>query len=300
MSKEMEYVKSMVKKLTEAGFAAKFDGDIDPISLRRYIEDAQTAMTIEKGVRFDKMKFGDIDAIVAVPECLSDKCVIFYIHGGGLICGSAESSKAFASLLASETGFLTYALSYRLAPENPYPAAVEDCFAAYTEIIEKHKNTPVVVVGESGGAYLSIVTTLMARDKKVRMPAAVVAYSAITDMSGTINRNRPDTDDFTVTVNGAKTLSKMYCPDKEKLKEPYCSPYFAKYNDMPPMFLVWDEKETLAPDNELLVEAIQKENGVIKYKAYKNCFHSFATTGKGTPESLDALENTVSFIKSHV
>ncbi len=299
MSKEMAYTKQMIAKMMNIGFVPKFDGGFDPLQLRKTIEMAQNNMHVEEGVTFVEEKFGVMDAELAIPNNDKNDGIVIYIHGGGLVCGNAKSSRGYSSLIAKETGCKTYAFSYRLAPEDPYPAAVEDCYLAYKTITENNPDKPVALIGESGGAYLSIVTALMARDNGLRMPAAVIPYSAVVDISLKLDRIRPDTEDNTVTANGLVDLADCYCPDKERRTEPYCSPYYASFENMPPMLLAWDRKETLAADNEFVVEQLLKNGIEVEYKAYDDCFHAFATTGKGTPESKEVLDNSVAFILKH-
>ncbi len=296
----MQATKAAIAQMMAIGFAPKFDGGFDPLQLRKTIEMAQNNMYVEPGVKFVEEKFGVMDAELCIPDNDKDDGIVIYIHGGGLVCGNAKSSRGYSSLIAKETGCKTYAFSYRLAPEDPYPAAVEDCYLAYKTITENNPDKPVVLIGESGGAYLSVVTALMARDKGLRMPAAVIPYSVLTDMTGTIDRIRPDTEDNTVTADGITELFKLYCPDENRRKETYCSPYLADYTGFAPTLLAWDRRETLAPDNELLAAALKKCGVEVEYKAYDDCFHAFATTGKGTPESSEVLNNTVAFIEKHI
>lgn len=299
-SKEMQATKAMIVKMMSIGFAPKFDGGFDPMQLRRTIEMAQNNMYVEPGVTFVEEKFSVMDAELCIPDNDKDDAIVIYIHGGGLICGNAKSSRGYSSLIAKETGCKTYSFSYRLAPEDPYPAGVEDCFLAYKTITDNNPEKPVVLIGESGGAYLSVVTTLKARDNGLRMPAAVIPYSVVLDVSGKLDRNRPDTEDNTVTADGLNRLAELYCPDESLRTAAYCSPYYADFTGFAPTLLAWDKKETLAPDNEYLVEVLKKNNVEVEYKAYDDCFHAFATTGKGTPESLEVLNNTVAFIEKHI
>ena len=299
-STEMRNLIIMMKKMMERGFGAKFDGDLDPNQLRSVIELAQGNMPLEPGVRIEKEKFGGMDAELAVPEDPREDALIIYIHGGGLVCGNAGTSRGYTSLLAAETRIPTYAFSYRLAPENPYPAAADDCILAYEEIGKKNPGKSLILIGESGGAHLSVVTALRARDRGLEPPACVIPYSVILDWSGTIDRKREDCDDFTVTAAGLKALEDMYCPDESVRRDPYCSPYFADFSGMPPMLLAWDKTETLAPDNEILVRKLQVAGVEVQYKVYEGCFHAFSTTGKGTPESYEILKDTAAFIDAHI
>lgn len=297
-SAEMEQLKVGMKMMMEKGFAVTFDGSMDPIRLRNTIQAAQERMTYEPGVTFIPEKFGEVDAELSMPEGAREDAIIVYIHGGGLICGDAFSSRGYASMLAGETKLPVYSFSYRLAPEHKFPAAVEDCFAVYQAILAKYPEKPIFLIGESGGGYLSIVTAMKARDNGIKMPAGVIPYSPVVDMSGALNRVREGNKDFTVTPDGLFWLLELYCKGEE-VKNPYVSPYYDDMHDMPPMLLAWDESESLSVDSEAIVAKLEKNGIECHWKSYPDCFHAFATAGRGTPESMEVLQNTVAFIKTH-
>ena len=298
-SKEMEQLKIGMKMMMEKGFAVTFDGSMDPMTLRNTIQAAQERMAIEPDVTFIAEKFGDMDAEISMPADARRDAVIIYIHGGGLICGNAVSSRGYASMLAGESKLPVYAFSYRLAPEHKFPAAVDDCFAAYQTILKKHPDRPIFLIGESGGAYLSIVTAMKARDNGIKMPAGVIPYSPVIDMSGALNRVREGNKDFTVTPEGLTWLLEFYCR-AEEVRNPYVSPYYDDMHEMPPMLLAWDESESLSVDSEDIVKKLEKNGIECHWKTYPDCFHAFATTGRGTPESMEILQDTIAFINAHI
>lgn len=298
-SVQMEQVKMGIKMMLEKGMAVTFDGSTNPIQLRNTVQQAQEQMPYEPGVTFIAEKFGDMDAELSMPEQAREDALIIYVHGGGLICGDAASSRGYASMLAGETKIPVYAFSYRLAPENKFPAAVDDCFEAYMAILAKNPDKPVFLIGESGGGYLSIVTAMKARDNGITMPAGIIPYSPIIDMSNGLNRDREGNKDFTVTPDGLEWLRGLYCR-KEDVKNPYVSPYYDDMHDMPPMLLAWDERETLAADSEDIAAKLKKNGIECHAKSYPDCFHAFATTGRGTPESMEILQDTVAFIDAQI
>ena len=297
-SEQMEGLKHVMRQMMAQGLAPQFDGNIDPKVLRQVVQGAQERMPTEPGVTFEKCTLADIEAECSVPDHARKDAIILYIHGGGLICGNAITSRGYASMLAGETRLLVYSITYRLAPENKYPAAVDDCFAAYQSVLERHPGLPVFLIGESGGAYLSIVTALKARDNQVTLPAGIIPYSPPIDFSHTIDRDFPGNKDFTVTPGGLDSLGRMYC-EESMVRNPYISPYYADFTGMPPMLLAWDESESLSRDSEILRDKASKAGVQVQAKSYPDCFHAFATAGRGTPESAEILADTVAFIRAH-
>ncbi len=300
MSKAMESYKAAIEQMQQAGISPRFDGKFDYTMLRRASEFGAKNMPIEDGVTITPQYFGDMYAELIVPDNEIGDGVLVYIHGGGMVCGDAISSRPFGALMAKESGLRTYTFSYRLAPEDPYPAAVNDCYEAYKAITEEYPDKPIILVGESGGAYLTVVLTLKARDEGIRQPAGAIPYSAPMSISDCIDRARPDANDLILSPEGMALLGELYCPDEERRNEPYCSPCNADFTGVCPMLVLWDGKETLAPDSEILVEKLRNCGVEVEYKAYDDCFHAFPTTGKGTPEGADAIERTVAFISKRI
>lgn len=298
-SAQMEDLKTIMRQMMAKGLAPQFDGNLDPATLRQVIQGAQARMQTEPGVTFTSCELDGIEAELSTPENARTDAVILYIHGGGLVCGNAVTSRGYASLLAGETKIPVYSISYRLAPEHKFPAAPDDCFAAYQAILERHPELPVFLIGESGGAYLSIVTALRARDSGVHIPAGIVPYSPPIDFSGAIDRQFAGNKDFTVTPDGLASLGSMYCAP-EQMKDPYVSPYYADYAGMPPMLLAWDESESLAVDSAILRDKARAAGVEVTAKSYPDCFHAFATAGRGTPESAEILADTVAFFCAHI
>lgn len=296
---KMEFTKIVMKKMIAKGFAPSFDGNLDPINLRKIIQAAQGHMALEPGVVFEKDTIAGIEAELFVPQSARNDAIIIYIHGGGLICGTAETSRGYASMLAGETKIPVYAFSYRLAPENKYPAAVDDCFAFYKAIIERNPSKPIFLIGESGGAYLCITTAMKARDNGIALPAGIIPYSPPIDFSGALDRHFKGNKDFTVPAEGLDVLVNLYCKPDE-VKDPYVSPYYANFVGMPPMLLAWDRSESLAVDSIALRDKAIAAGVEVYAKDYPNCFHAFATAGRSTPESARVLKDTVKFINEHI
>jgi acetyl esterase/lipase len=296
----MQGLIGMMGQMMQQGGMPKFDGEINPARLRGIIEAAQAGMPAEPGVTFKADTLGGIEAELCVPENAREDAVILYIHGGGLVCGNAFTARGYASMLAGAAKIPVYTNSYRLAPEHPYPAAVDDCFNAYADILKRRPNIPVFLIGESGGAYLCLTTTLKAKAAGLKLPAGIIPYSPVIDFSESIDRSANEGKDITVTSFGLKSLRALYCPDSSRWKEPYVSPLYGDYAGFPPMLLAWDADETLAADSEKLVEVAKLAGVEVQYKAYPGCFHAFATAGRGTPESAEVLADTLVFIEKHI
>lgn len=299
-SQAMEMTKAVMKQMTEQGLSLKFDGEIDVERMRAMMGAAQSRMPVDHGVTFAPCTLNGVEAELAIPENARPDAVIIYYHGGGFVVGNTGTSRGYASVLTNETGIPVYTVSYRLAPEHPYPAGVNDCFAVYQAVLDKHPGLPVFVIGESSGANLCMVVALRARDTGLHVPAGVILYSPPLEMLGDIDRQHPNNKDFTITPDGIAALGKMYYLNGADHNDPYASPARAGYHDFPPTYLVWDDSETLAVDGEMLRDKLLAAGCDVTAESYPDCFHAFPSSGRGTPESAEVLKKTVSFIHTHI
>lgn len=297
-STEMEHLKQTMRHMMEIGFTPKFDGELDATTLRNTVEKSLAFMAVAPGVSFLPKTYAGVECEWSLPENAQNDYLVFYIHGGGMVCGNAVSSRGYASILAAETKRQVLSISYRLAPEHPYPAGLEDCFAVYQELLKEHPDTPIFLIGESGGAYLSIAVAMMARDKGVRLPAGIVPYSPPIAFIGAIDREFEGNEDFTVRPSGMDWIGGIYVGEAHK-GEIYAEPYYDDFHGMPPTFLAWDANESLSVDSEIAAEKLRAQGIEVEAYRYPHCFHAFATVANGTPESAEILANTIRFFEKH-
>ena len=299
---QMQAIRITTADMTGDGLGKMFDTGLDPMHLREVIEINQAAMPLQEGVTYEECMMGGVESELSMPTFAREDAVIFYIHGGGLVCGTAKTSRGYAGMLAGESRIPVYACTYGLAPENPFPDGLNDCVVVYKAILEKHPDVPVYLIGESGGALLSVAAALKLRDEgDVQMPAGVIAYSPVMDFSGALDRSWAGWDESTVTNESiCKDLADLYCPDRKTRTNPLCSPYYADFTGFPPLYVVWDKGETLAADAEELIEKARTARVPVEFDRYEGCFHAFAPVGRNAPEGAKLLDDTVAFIYRHL
>lgn len=296
-SLKMKFYRMMIKRtMKQEGMT--MSGNADPMVLRSTMNESQMRMPVAKGVTFDELTLGGVECECGTPTPCSDKGVIIYYHGGGYMVGTARTSRGYASTLAAETGLHVYTVTYRLAPEHPFPAAVDDGYAVYKALLERHPKIPIALIGESAGANLSLVTALRAKDDGITLPACVISLSAPADFSGTVDRTRFAKTDFTVTPDIETIMKDLYYRDNDP-KHPYISPLYSDLNGFPPLKLVWDIGETLSPDSERLRDKALAAGVEVEARAWDGTFHAFATMGKMAPEGAQVLTETAAFIHKH-
>lgn len=295
-SMAMQLTKKMMKE-QYAGINSK-EGAFDPMKMRAASDASLLLLPPEPGVSFTVCRLGILEAEECLPRDVKPGAVLFYIHGGGLVAGNAQTSRYYAAVLANATGWPVYTASYRLAPEHVYPAFIEDCLSGYEALCEKYPDTPIVLLGESGGAYLSVMTALLARENGLRLPAAVAAYSVIIDVQGQIDRSANEESDVSLSSHALAELWKVAFPDESQRAA--ASPITYDFTGFPPLLLAWDACEILAADSEKLSEIARAAGVAVWAKGYDNAFHAFPTMGHMLPESEEVLQATIDWIQAHI
>jgi acetyl esterase/lipase len=273
-----------------------FDSDkIDVEKIRAVLKKAYAGHKPEEGVTAQLTNLGGVEAAIFSPESPNENGIVYYVHGGGLVTGDRLTAGPYASQLALATGCRVVTCSYRLAPEDPFPAGFDDAYAVYEDLIKKYPQSKIALIGESGGAYLALAIAVKARDENIQQPSAVVINSVVADASGKLIRH-DSKEETTVSVMGMNALAKMYAPNHE-LTNPYVSLIYADLRNLPPLKIIYDKGEVLAVDSRQIAENAKAAGVPAAVTEYRGCFHAFTTTGNGTPESKKELAASASFIQ---
>jgi len=169
------------------------------------------------------------------------------IHGGGFVTGGGEMCRILAQLRAIELGVEVWAVDYRLAPEHPYPAALDDCLAAYRHVLGKVTADKLVVAGGSAGGNLAAALLLRARDEGLPLPAGLILMTPVTDMTGA-GDTRVTNRYLDVTLNGGGDVLALYCGNGDP-QHPYLSPVLGSFAESwPPTLLSSGTRDLLLSD----------------------------------------------------
>lgn len=215
----------------------------DRIAPRKTPSDIAVEPVSEAAVKGEWHKFAGAD---------TGRIVLFF-HGGGYVFGSAKSHRGLTFKLAQETQANIFSVDYRLAPEHPFPAAVEDAVAAYKWLLDNGADpTKIVVSGDSAGGGLSLALMLSCKERHLPMPAASVLYSPFTDLAATgssLETNEPTDVMFkkVYIAEGAKRYTGEADP-----KTPLISPLYADLSGLPPTLIFVSDNEALYDDSTRL------------------------------------------------
>lgn len=236
---------------------------------------------------------------VSAPGADQNRLVIHF-HSGGYVQGSSTSYREFAYRLSAVTGAVVLVPDYRLAPENLYPAAVEDARTVYAWALQTWSPERIVISGDSAGGGLAMATLLALRDAGTPLPSAGVGISALLDLAGESESMRECADsDPLINQDMVVDMGKVYIGDIDPRKEPYCSPVWGEHHDLPPLLLLASNSEVLRDDSVRFAESVRAAGGSAELSLPEGMVHiwTFFPVLDQTAESLDVIGR---FAKKHL
>jgi len=239
---ELEVVRSILRE-TDLALAGPVD------AARTNFEAMLANAPLDEEIAFEETTVGGIPALRSVAPGASDERVLLYLHGGAFVIGSAHGYRAFWSGLARDTGVTGLAIDYRLAPEHPFPAAVDDALAAYRGLLDDGRRPgQIVVAGDSAGGGLAASLLVAARDAGLPMPAAALLLSPWADLrcdSASIEQKA--TEDLSLTAEDLRASAQRYL-DGADPADPLASPVEADLTGLPPLMITIGSCEILLDD----------------------------------------------------
>lgn len=221
--------------------------------------------------------------------------VICYFHGGAYTVGSPTSHRASLSFLAHDTGADIIAFDYRLAPEHPFPAAVEDGVACLAWTTATHPGARIVVAGDSAGGGLSLATLVRTRDEGGTLPAATVLISPWADLRCNAEAWTANADsDAALEPTNLRAQAAAYL-GPSSADEPLASPVLADLTGLPPMFVIAGGGEILLDDATTVVDNALAAGVKAELHVADGCMHAFALFPH-FPESGAARAAVASFL----
>ena len=234
----------------------------------------------------------------ANPVPMVEDAVIFYTHGGGYISGSCSDHRALVAKLVAASGIRLLLFEYRLAPEHPYPAALEDTLTAYRWLLRQiTPQTRLFIAGESAGGGLCLATLLQLKDLGMRMPLAGISISPMTDlkMTGSPNRVKDALEPAGMNEEGC-----AYHVGDNDPPLPYISPLFGDLRGLPPLLMFVGGDEGIL-DDSVRFEAKARAAGVeVKLFVGEGQIHCYPLLPDFIPESKAAMDEISAFLRKHL
>jgi epsilon-lactone hydrolase len=225
---------------------------------------------------------------------------LLFLHGGGYVLGGEHTHRRLAAWLSQASGAQTYMIDYRLAPEHPYPAALEDALAAYRALLEQHPARHIALAGDSAGGNLSLVTAIAIRDAGLPAPAALGLISPWIDLghSGETIRSHARRDPM-ISPDWGRANARHYAGDLA-VDDPRISPLFADLKKLPPMLIHVGSEETLLSDAERLEQRAVAAGVEVRLHRYEGLWHDFQLHAGVLKESDQSIAELGGFLRSHL
>ena len=269
---------------------------------REFFESAIPSFGLLAGTQVEKINVGDIPAEWVSASGAQPERVLLYLHGGGYFMGSCNTHRDLAARLSQVTGARVLLLDYRLAPEHPFPAAVEDATSAFRWLLKEGvASEHIAIGGDSAGGGLTLATLLSLRDAGERLPAAAIILSGWMDMtcSGESCNTCADID-IMVRMDGLKQDREWYIGRAEP-PPVLASPLQGDLRGLPPMIIHVGSDEILRDDSVRLAKQAQAAGVEAKLEIWDGMWHVFHLgAAMGVPESQAALDQIGEFVRKHI
>lgn len=267
----------------------------DPLKLRGAAARVDALGSLASDVRTEPVTAGTVGANWVDVKGMRRDRVVLYLHGGAFITETPVFHGALLARICRETRARGLMVSYRLAPEHPYPAALDDCVEAYRWLLAQGLDaTRIIVAGDSAGGNLTLALMLRLRDEGLPLPAGAVALSPVADLTfsgDSVQRNDGVDDMFSADLLDA--LVPVYLAQRDLRTHPHVSPVFGDCSGLPPLLLIVGSTELLLDDS---VRVAQRWPGstLLVWHGMPHVFAGFDFL----PEAREATQRIGHFIRA--
>jgi len=279
----------------------KFDSNTSIQGFRERCEKgASKYAKIASGVSIEKHTIEGINSEWLIPKGTHPKKVILYVHGGGYVAGSCSDHRAIISKFAKNTGVTNLLFEYRLAPENPFPAAVDDSVKVYQCLLNSgFKPENILIAGESAGGGLCLATLLALKERNICLPVAAVAISPWTDLTCSSESYKTKNKVSPAPLNSWNIFRKYYIGNNQAYL-PLISPLFGDLKGLPPIFINSAVDDELYEDGEKFYLKAKSAGVDITFRAGIGMIHCYPLLAPMFSEAKDAMDEIVKFIQQHL
>ena len=239
-------------------------------------------------------------AWISAPWAAADRAVL-YLHGGGYIMGSLNTHRDMMGRISRAAQARVLGLDYRLAPEHPFPAAVDDTVAGYRFLLDQGlPHSRLAIAGDSAGGALTLAALIAGRDAGLPMPAAAVCLSPFLDLEGTGEsiKTRADVDPI-ATPEVIDVWAKAYLAGADP-RTPLANPLFADLRGLPPLLIQVGDHEVLLDDSTRLAERAQAAGVNAELEVWPEMIHRWHSYAAVLPEGQQAIDGIGTFLRKQI
>jgi acetyl esterase/lipase len=275
-------------------------GSVSGPDARQTFDELMDKVPAASGVTYEGATVGGVSGWWCRPADAVKDAAILYFHGGGYVVGTAQAYQHLVGQIATRTRVAAFVPDYRLAPESPYPAAVEDAQAAYQGLVAQDL-TKIALAGDSAGGGLALIllswATAKARAGSGPIPKGAAVISAWTDlaMTGESMTTRAEADPLSTPASLA-ALARLYLGDRDA-RDPLASPLYGDLAGLPPVRMHVGEDDVLLDDSVRYGERLEQAGGTIQVHTWRGMIHVFPSNVALLTAAKEALDNIGEFLR---
>jgi acetyl esterase/lipase len=300
-SKEAEAYLDQVRAYQEAAIGS--EAAVPTLEEMRLGADAvlETVGTMPVGVEIETADVDGLSAIWCRPKNASRDTVVLYFHGGGYVLQSANSHRKLTSHLAHESGCNVLSVNYRLSPENPHPAPVNDAMLAYQWLMKQgFASSKIVVSGDSAGGGLTLALLLAAKRDGVAQPAGAVVFSPWVDLVGTgESMDSKANVDLMVNKHALGMMAALFL-NGAPATDPYAAPLYGDFVGVAPLYIQVGGDETLLDDSTRVATKAAHAGVSVLLEVFPEMQHVFQAAVGMIPEASAAVAKAGRWIQQIV
>ncbi|ATO19013.1 esterase [Acinetobacter sp. LoGeW2-3] len=270
--------------------------NLPPAALRKALEQFCKLFPLDKNVEVRSLKLAGLDAEEIKPQQEATQ-LIFHIHGGAFYLGSMKTHRAFMTQIAARTQMQVLHVDYPLAPEAPYPAALDAVFDIYMQLLDQGVQAKdIILSGDSCGANLALSLALKIQKLELPQPSGLILLSPFVDLTLTSESLRYNqAHDALLSIETLESGIQYYVPSSFDPSDPEISPYFADLSGLPPMHIQVGSKEILLDDAQRLRDKAEAAGVEVEFKLYTGMWHNFQMFSAWFDEAKQSLADLADF-----
>ncbi|WP_442321430.1 alpha/beta hydrolase [Cernens ardua] len=252
---------------------------------------------IPADIHFTEVNEGGVKGEWSQGKNVRKGAVLYYLHGGGFSMGSVKAWRAVSAVIGNTANLKTFSLSYRLAPEHPFPAQLNDAVAGYKWLLgQGYKPENIIIAGDSAGGGLALSTVLRLKALHIGVPAGIYLLSPWTDMtlSGESMSHPLEYDPFNQKSDNAVNRQ-LYIGNRNP-RDPYISPLFADFTGFPPILTQVGGNEAYLDDSLRMARRAMRQGVQVDVETWPNVFHVWQGWAPYLPSAREALADAAVFI----
>jgi acetyl esterase/lipase len=271
-----------------------------PVKAVRWLQKlALNSVSLPEGVRTERVQVGSVSGEWFSASDPLDAPVILYLHGGGFVYGVSHLHRKLVAHLAELTGGRVLMIDYRLAPEHPFPAALDDCLATYEALLAQGiAPDRLVIAGDSAGGNLTLGTLISLRDTGRPLPSAGVCLSPPVDLREHDTDKWTNSPDALLHPRAVRYFVDSYVADNDP-SNPLLSLVLADLRGLPPLFLCAGGEETLCADIMKLADVAAAQGAPLTLDIAEQMWHVWQLFYPELPDAVRSVQEIAAFIKQH-